>query len=106
MRFPGHFNVGSALDLLRQNALTPDLAPAHFRGDMVRQIAETIMRLNQRKKQDLILICDEAHLLPHAALEQRPLLMNFDMDSSRYLTLLLIGCARVNPTHAEPLEGH
>ncbi len=37
------------------------------------------------------LIGDEAHLLPHSALEQLPLLLNFDMDSSRYLTLLLVG---------------
>jgi hypothetical protein len=29
--------------------------------------------------------------LPHAALEQLPLLLNFDMDSSHYLTLLLLG---------------
>ena len=86
-----HFNNGSALDLLRQIALALDLAPAHFRGDLVRQISEAIVRLNQSKKQHPILICDEAHLLPHAALEQLPLLMNFDMDSSRYLTLLLIG---------------
>jgi type II secretory pathway predicted ATPase ExeA len=37
------------------------------------------------------LICDEAHLLGHPALEQLPLLLNFDMDSSHYLTLLLVG---------------
>src|ERR1035441_2932983 len=42
-------------------------------------------------EQHPILICDEAHLLPHPALEQLPLLLNFDMDSSRYLTLLLVG---------------
>ena len=30
-------------------------------------------------------------MLPHAALEQLPLLLNFAMDSSRYLTLLLVG---------------
>jgi general secretion pathway protein A len=58
---------------------------------LVRQIAEAVVRLNQSKKQHPILICDEAHLLPHPALEQLPLLLNFDMDSSRYLTLLLIG---------------
>src|SRR5213083_2883738 len=34
---------------------------------------------------------DEAQLLSHPALEQIPLLLNFDMDSSTYLTLLLIG---------------
>ena len=78
-----HFSSGSALDLLRQIALELDLEPAHFRGDLVRQIAGAIVRLNQSKKQHPILICDEAHLLPHPALEQLPLLLNFDMDSSR-----------------------
>ena len=72
-------------------ALELDLEPAHFRGDLVRQISDAIVRLNQSKKQHPILICDEAQLLPHPALEQLPLLLNFDMDSSRYLTLLLVG---------------
>jgi len=57
----------------------------------VRQISTAIVHLNQSRKQHPILICDEAHLSPHPALEQLPLLLNFDMDSSRYLTLLLIG---------------
>jgi general secretion pathway protein A len=57
----------------------------------VRQISEAIVRLNQSKKQHPILICDEAHLLCHSALEQFPLLLNYDMDSSHYLTLLLVG---------------
>ena len=47
-----------------------DLEPAHSRGDLVRQIADAVVRLNQGKKQHPILICDEAHLLPHPALEQ------------------------------------
>ena len=76
-----HFSSGSALDLLRQIALRLDLEPAHFRGDLVRQIADAVVRLNQSKKQHPILICDEAHLLAHAALEQLPLLLNFDMDA-------------------------
>jgi type II secretory pathway predicted ATPase ExeA len=86
-----HFSCGTALDLLRQIALALDLEPAHFRGDLVRQIADAVTRLNQSKKQHPILICDEAHLLPHPALEQLPLLLNFNMDSSHYLTLLLVG---------------
>ena len=86
-----HWTCGSALDLLRQLARELDLEPAHRRGDLVRQISETIVRLNQSKKQHPLLICDEAHLLGHPALEQFPLLLNFDMDSSHYLTLLLIG---------------
>src|SRR6202051_599639 len=86
-----HWTSGSALDFLRQLALELNLTPAHYRGDLVRQIAATIVNLNQSKKQHPILICDEAQLLPHAALEQLPLLLNFDMDSSHYLTLLLVG---------------
>ncbi len=77
--------------MLRQIALTLDLEPAHYRGDLVRQIADAVVRLNQSKKQHPLLIVDEAHLLPHAALEHLPLLLNFDMDSARYLSLLLIG---------------
>jgi general secretion pathway protein A len=86
-----HWSSGSALDLLRQLALELNLEPAHYRGDLVRQIAEAIVSLNQSKKQHPILICDEAQLLRHPALEQLPVLLNFDMDSSHYLTLLLVG---------------
>ena len=86
-----HWSSGSALDLLRQLALELNLEPAHYRGDLVRQISDAIVSLNQNKKQHPILICDEAQLLRHAALEQIPLLLNFDMDSSHYLTLLLVG---------------
>lgn len=86
-----HWTPGSTLDLLRQLAQELDLEPAHYRGDLVRQISGAIVRLNQTRKQHPILICDEAQLLGHPALEQLPLLLNFDMDSSRYLTLLLVG---------------
>jgi general secretion pathway protein A len=86
-----HWSSGSCGDLLRQLARELDLEPACRRGDLVRQISEAIVRLNQSKKQHPILICDEAHLLCHPALEQFPLLLNFDMDSSHYLTLLLVG---------------
>jgi general secretion pathway protein A len=103
-----HWTCGSALDLLRQLALELDLVPAHHRGDLVRQISDAIVRLNQSKKQHPILICDEAQLLPHAALEQLPLLLNFDMDSAQYLTLLLVGQPLLRRTLAlqmhEPLR--
>jgi type II secretory pathway predicted ATPase ExeA len=62
-----------------------------MRGDLTRQISEAIVRLNESKKQHPIIILDEAQLLRHATLEQLPLLLNFDMDSSHYLTLLLVG---------------
>lgn len=86
-----HWTSGSCLNLLRQLARELDLEPAGRSGDLVRQISDAIVRLNQSKKQHPILICDEAHLLSHSALEQLPLLLNFDMDSAHYLTLLLVG---------------
>jgi general secretion pathway protein A len=86
-----HWSAGSPSDLLRQLARDLDLEPAFHQGDLVRQISEAIVRLNQSKKQHPILIFDEAQLLRHAMLEQLPLLLNFDMDSSHYLTLLLVG---------------
>ena len=86
-----HWTSGSALDLLRQLARALDLEPAHQRGDLMRQLSEALVGLNQNKKQHPLLIVDEAQLLRHAALEQLPLLLNFDMDSSHYLSLLLVG---------------
>jgi type II secretory pathway predicted ATPase ExeA len=86
-----HWTSGSCVDLLRQLARELDLEPAGRSGDLARQISEAIVRLNQSKKQHPVLICDEAHLLCHSALEQLPLLLNFDMDSAHYLTLLLVG---------------
>jgi type II secretory pathway predicted ATPase ExeA len=86
-----HWTSGSPLDLLLQLARELDLEPAHFRGQLVRQISDAIVRLNKTKKQHPILIIDESQLLEHAALQQLPLLLNFEMDSAHYLTLLLVG---------------
>jgi len=55
-----HWSSGSALDLLRQLARDLDLEPAHFKGDLVDQIAEAIVRLNKTKKQHPFLVFDEA----------------------------------------------
>src|SRR5256886_7816166 len=40
-----HWTPGSPLDLLRQVALELDLQPARYRGDLVRQISQAIVRL-------------------------------------------------------------
>jgi hypothetical protein len=39
-----HFSSGSALDLLRQVALELNLTSAHYRGYLVRQIADAVVR--------------------------------------------------------------
>ncbi|MGA2118770.1 MAG: AAA family ATPase [Bryobacteraceae bacterium] len=103
-----HWTPGSTLDLFRQLALELDLEPAHYRGDLARQISQAIVRLNQTKKQHAILICDEAQLRSNSALEQLPLLLTFDRDLSRYLTQLLVGQPllrrTLSPQMHEPLR--
>ena len=49
-----------------------DLEPAHYRGDLVRQISEAIVHLNKSKKHHPILICDEAQPLLDETARQAP----------------------------------
>lgn len=86
-----HWTSGSTLDLLCLLARQLHLEPAFRRADLVHQISETIVGLNQSKKQHPLLILDEAQMLNHQALELLPLLLNFEMDSSPYLSLALVG---------------
>jgi type II secretory pathway predicted ATPase ExeA len=86
-----HWTASSVLDLLRLMARGLDLEPAHGRADLVHQIAEAIIRFHKTKKQHPILALDESQLLSHEALQLLPLLLNFEMDSCQYLSLLLVG---------------
>jgi general secretion pathway protein A len=86
-----HWTTGSVLDLLRLIARGLDLEPAHSQGDLVHQISEAIVVFNKTKKQHPILALDESQLLSHKALDLLPLLLNFEMDSCQYLSLLLVG---------------
>jgi general secretion pathway protein A len=85
------WSSGSSLDLLRTIARGLDLEPAHGRSGLVHQISEAILRFNKAKKQHPILALDESQLLSHESMEILPLLLNFEMDSCQYLSLLLVG---------------
>src|SRR5450631_1327572 len=54
-----HCSSGSA-DLVRQIVFALDLAPAHFRGDLVRQDCRRQRAPEPRQEAGSILICDEA----------------------------------------------
>jgi type II secretory pathway predicted ATPase ExeA len=86
-----HWSSGTPRDLLRQIARGLDLEPSFIGGDLTAQISEGIMRLHKTRKQHPVIVIDEAQLLGHPALEILPLLLNFELDSGRYLTLLLAG---------------
>ena len=86
-----HWSSGTPRDLLRQIARGLDLEPSFTGGDLTAQISEGIVRLHKTRKQHPVIVIDEAQLLGHPALEILPLLLNFELDSGRYLTLLLAG---------------
>jgi type II secretory pathway predicted ATPase ExeA len=86
-----HWSSGTPRDLLRQIARGLDLEPSFIGGDLTAQISEGIQGLHQTRKLHPVIVIDEAQLLGHPALEILPLLLNFELDSSRYLTLLLAG---------------
>jgi len=86
-----HWASGSPSELLRQFAMELGIEPAHRLGTLVVQISEAVVRLNKTKKQHPFLIIDESQLLRHQVLELIPLLLNYEMDSCHYLTILLVG---------------
>lgn len=79
----------SLLDLLRQTGAGTGSGAGPLRRRPGGSDLPSHCALNQGKKQRQLLICDDARLLCHSTLGQLPLLVNFDMDSSRDLTLLL-----------------
>jgi type II secretory pathway predicted ATPase ExeA len=89
--FYTHWTSGSVPDLLRSVARGLDLEAAHSRGDLVHQISEAIVGFDKTKKPHPILALDESQLLSHDALALLPLVLNFEMDSCRHLSLILIG---------------
>jgi len=103
-----HWTSGSALDLLRLLARELELEPASRRSDLAHQISQALVRYHKTKKCHPLLVLDEAQLLVHEALEQLPLLLNFEMDSAHYLTLALVGQPLLRRTLAlqihEPLR--
>jgi general secretion pathway protein A len=86
-----HWTSGSTLDLLRLLARRLDLEPAFRRADLLQQISEAVVRLHQTHKRHPVLVLDEAQMLGHESLELLPPLLNFEMDSRSYLSLVLVG---------------
>ena len=86
-----HFSSGTALDLLRQIALTliwsPHIFAVTWSGTPPPPSCASIKAIsNIRFSSAMKLTCCR---IPRSS--KLPLLLNFDMDSSRYLTLLLVG---------------
>ena len=64
--------------------------------DMFREIQERILNLSKDKKINVIIVLDEAQYLKTGILNDLKILLNFDMDSKNYVSLILVGQPSLN----------
>ena len=67
------------------------IEPPYKKIDMFREIQERILNLSKDKKINLILVLDEAQYLKTSILNDLKRLLNFELDSKNYVSLILVG---------------
>ena len=90
------FSTGSALDTRNTIAQTFGLPWRHRRAHAWEAIREQIKQLSSEQRQSPVLIFDEAHLLRDDSLDQLRLLLNFEMDATNRLALILVGLSELD----------
>lgn len=65
--------------------------PPFKKVDMFREIQKQIITLAKDKKINIIIVLDEAQYLKPTILNDLKLLLNFDLDSKNYASLILVG---------------
>ena len=81
----------TVLEFYKQIAYELGIEPSFRKIDIFRDIQETIVNIVKNKKQNVILVIDEAQYLKTSIINDLKMLMNFEMDSKNYLTLILVG---------------
>ncbi len=67
------------------------IEPPFKKIDMFKEIQQRIISLSKDKKINLIIVLDEAQYLKNEILNDLKILLNFDLDSKNYVTLILVG---------------
>ena len=67
------------------------IEPPFKKIDMFREIQEQIITLSRDKNINLIIVLDEAQYLKTSILNDLKLLLNFELDSKNYVSLILVG---------------
>ena len=67
------------------------IEPLFKKIDMFREIQKQIMTLSKDKNINVIIVLDEAQYLKPTILNDLKLLLNFDLDSKNYASLILMG---------------
>lgn len=81
----------ATLDLYRLIARGFQIEPGYRKADVFREIKERILKLSRTQKLRVVLVIDDAHLLPRPFLDELRLLTSFDQDSRDDLTLIIAG---------------
>lgn len=81
----------TVLEFYKAIAYGLGIDPLHKKIDIFRQIQETVINIVKNKKQQIIICIDEAQYLKTEIINDLKILMNFEMDSKNYFSLVLIG---------------
>ena len=65
--------------------------PPFKKVDMFREIQQRIVNLSKDKKINVIIILDEAQYLKSSILNDLKIILNFELDSKNYVSLILVG---------------
>lgn len=86
----------TVLEFYRQLAIQLGIIPEFKKIDIYNQIQDTIIDLVNNKKIKVIICIDEAQYLKTDIINDLKLLMNFEMDSKNYFSLILTGQPNLN----------
>ena len=81
----------TVLEFYKEIAYALGIEPAFKKIDIFKQIQETIIDYVKNKKLKIIICIDEAQYLKTDIINDLKMLVNFEMDSKNYFTLILIG---------------
>ncbi len=81
----------TTFEFYRQLCFELGIEPSFKKIDMFRDIQERILNLSRDKKVNVIIVLDEAQYLKPSILNDLKILLNFDMDSKNYVSLILVG---------------
>jgi type II secretory pathway predicted ATPase ExeA len=66
-------------------------APRFYRGDAKRQLQQALIELHDAQRKIPVIIIDEGHLLDKEMLEEIRFLMNYEIDSTAPMSLIVVG---------------
>lgn len=108
--FVDHLNIGlykpvyltlstlTVMDFYKGLCIGLGITARHRKIDMFKQIQDTIKNYVKDRKITPVIILDEAQYLRTDILNDLKMILNFDIDSKDYVTLILVGQPTLNDT--------